>query len=236
MASNSETSFAQRYTKARSLVEYLEEIASFSPDSPELESANLALLLDDIDNANSDVASKLSTLQTVRDERNELFNGTTGLIKRSSRIRDYLASVVPQGKKSRDYQKAQKMLQRMRGQRLTKKPAMNADGSVPKTISTIEVSFGSLLGVGKELLEVMKTASGYAPSSADLTVADFTTFLESIDTKNSSVAEKYEQYDDSVEARFDLYKELQDRVTRIKLAVAAQYGKDSNEYKDVVKY
>jgi hypothetical protein len=29
---------------------------------------------------------------------------------------------------------------------------------------------------------------------------------------------------------------MQEKITKIKLAVAAQYGKDSNEYKDVVKY
>ena len=58
------------------------------------------------------------------------------------------------------------------------------------------------------------------------------TYLSAIDLKNPVA----EQYDDSVEARVDLYKQLADRVTRIKLAVAAQYGKDSNEYKDVVKY
>ena len=128
------------------------------------------------------------------------------------------------------------MVQRMRGQRLTKKPPLNKDGTVPKTISTIEVSFGSLLGVGKDLLEVIKTVPGYAPSNTNLSVADYTTYLTGIDAKNSAVAEKYEQYDDSVEERSDKYAELKDRITKIKLAIAAQYGKDSNQYKDVVKY
>jgi formiminotetrahydrofolate cyclodeaminase len=50
------------------------------------------------------------------------------------------------------------------------------------------------------------------------------------------VAQKYEQYDDSVEARGELYNQLTDRLSKIKLALAAQYGKDSNAYKDAVKY
>lgn len=236
MASTSERSFGQRYTKARDLVEYLEEIAGYSPGVPELESASIASLLDDVDSANSEVASRLSALQTERDERFNMYQGSDGLIKKAAKIRDYLASILPQGKKARDFEKAQKIVQRMRGKRLTKKPTLNKDGSVPKTISTIEVSYGSILGAGKELLEVIKTVPGYLPSNSDLTVANFTSFLNSIDAKNSAVAERYEQYDDSVEARFELYDELKDRITKIKLAIAAQYGKDSNEYKDVVKY
>jgi len=236
MASTSEKSFAQRYTKARELVEYLEELPGYSPGVTELESSDLKSFLDDVDNANTNVASKLSALQSERDERFNLYKGTDGLIKRASQIRDYLASILPQGKKAKDYEKAQKIVQRMRGQRLTKKPPLNKDGSIPKTISTIEVSFGSILGVGKDLLEVIKTVPGYSPSNPNLTVANYTTYLASIDSKNSLVAEKYEQYDDAVEARLDKYAELKDRVTKIKLAIAAQYGKDSNQYKDAVKY
>jgi hypothetical protein len=48
--------------------------------------------------------------------------------------------------------------------------------------------------------------------------------------------ESDKNYLNSVEARSDLYKELGDRITKVKLAVAAQYGKSSNEYKDVVQY
>ena len=109
-------------------------------------------------------------------------------------------------------------------------------GETPKTVSTYELSFGSLLGNGRELLEVIKTVPGYLPSNSKLTVAEFTTFLNSVDAKNTLVAQKYEAYDDSVEARATLYNDLQDRITKIKLAVAAQFGKDSNEYKDILKY
>jgi len=236
MASTSETSVAQRYTKARELVEYLEELPAYSPGVNTLEPTKIADLLDQIETANSAVGSKLSLLQTERDERFTLVKGDDGLIKRASQIRDFIASVLPQGKKARDYVKAQKLVQKMRGRRLTKKPPLNTDGSVPKTISAIEVSFGSLLGTGRELLEVIKTIPGYSPGNPNLTIANFEAFLNSIDAKNSSVSEKYEQYDDTAEQRSDLYKELQEKVTKVKLAVASQYGKSSNEYKDVVKY
>ena len=236
MSSVSEKSFAQRYTKARALAEYLNTLPAYAASATELETSKLSDLLDQIDTANSDVSAKLSSVQTVRDERNTLYNGDTGLIKRAAQIRDYIASVLPSGKKARDFTKAQKIVQKMRGKRLTKKPPMNPDGTVPKTISAIEVSFGSLLGNGRELLEIVKTVPGYNPGNANIAAVGFEGFLDDTDTKNNLVAQQYEQYDNSVEVRGALYTDLQDRITKIKLAIAAQYGKDSNEYKDVVKY
>lgn len=236
MGSTSERSFAQRYTKARELAVYLEGMAAYAPSSADLESAKLSILLDDIATANAAVDSNLSAVQTVRDERLALFKGDAGLIKLASQIRDYIASVLPDGKKARDFVKAQKIVQKMRGERLTKKPVAKEGGETPKTVSTYELSFGSLLGNARALLEIIKTVPGYLPSNGKLTVAELTTFLNAVDAKNTSVAQKYEAYDDSVEARGSLYNELQDRITKIKLAIAAQFGKDSNEYKDVVKY
>ncbi len=236
MGSTSERSFAQRYTKARELAVYLDGMAAYAPSSANLEVSKLSDLLDNIETANASVDSNLSAVQTVRDERLALFNGDAGLIKLASQVRDYIASVLPDGKKARDFVKAQKIVQKMRGVRLTKKPVAKEGEVTPKTVSTYELSFGSLLGNGRELLEVIKTVPGYLPSNTKLTVAEFTTFLNSVDAKNTLVAQKYEAYDDSVEARGSLYKDLQDRITKIKLAVAAQFGKDSNEYKDIVKY
>lgn len=236
MASTSEQSFAQRYTKARQLVEYLGMQPTYEPGNTELETSELTDLLNSIETANADVASKLSAVQTERDERFELVKGEAGVVKRAMQIRDYIASILPKGKKERDYVKAQKIVQKLRGQRLTKKPVAIPNAPTPKTVSTVEVSFGSILGAGRELLEVIKTVPGYTPSNTALTVANFTTFLDSIETKNTSVAQKYEQYDDSVETRASLYNQLQDRLTKTKLALAAQFGKDSNVYKDAVGY
>ena len=60
--------------------------------------------------------------------------------------------------------------------------------------------------------------------------------VNSVDVKNSLVAEKMEEYDNAVEARLSLYDELDDRVRKIWLALAAQYGKTSDEYKDSLKF
>jgi hypothetical protein len=233
MPSSSERTFGQRYTKTRELIEYLETLPTYSPGNPDLEPANLTPFLDSVDTANNDAASKLSVLSTEREARYNLYKADNGLIKRCSQIRDYVASIHPDGKKSLDYKKVQRAVQSMRGIRISKKPPA---GSPAKTASTSEVSFGSMLKVGKDVLEVIKLVPGYAPSNTNLTVLNYTAFVASVDAKNSVVAEKLEEYDNSVEARLSLYDELDDRIRKIRLALAAQYGKDSNEYKDSLKF
>ena len=233
----SEYTFGQRYTKGRELVEYLNTLPTYTPGNTDLESAGLTTLLDSIETANSDVAARLSVLQTERDTRFIMFKDSqTGLIIKTAQIRDYIASIDPKGKKSIDFKKIQKMVQRMRGMRLSKKPVPSEGGEGPKTISTSERSYGSMLAVGREALEVIKTAAGYAPSNTSLTVANFTTFLDDIDAQNSLVAQRQEEWDNSIEARGDLYDDLADRVKKVKLALAAQFGKTSNEYQDSLKY
>jgi hypothetical protein len=161
-------------------------------------------------------------------------NSTTGLITRCAQIRDYIASFHTQGKKALDFKKVQKIVMLMRGIRLSKKPPAVEGGK--KSVSTSERSYGSMLQAGKDVLEVIKTVAGYAPSNTAITVANFTTLLSTIDAKNSSVAEKQETYDNKVESRASLYSDLGERITKIKAALASQYGKQSNEYKDSVKY
>ena len=103
MPSTSERTFGQRYTKGRELVEYLETLPAYTPGNPDLEPPNLTAFLDSIDIANNDVASKLFVLSTERETRYNLYKGENGLIKRCSQIRDYVASIHADGKKSLDY-------------------------------------------------------------------------------------------------------------------------------------
>jgi hypothetical protein len=235
MGNFSETTFGQKYTKAGELVEVLNAIPTYAPGVTELEPAEIKAFLITVDSANSDVASKLSDLQTNRDARYNAYKNGNGLLKRCSQVRDYIASVHPEHKKALDYKKVQKYVQSLRGKRLSKKP-VNPDGSPAKTVSTSERSYGSMLRIGKDILEVIKTFPGYLPSNNDLTIANFTTFLNSLDVQNSTVAAKQEAFENSAEVRRNLYKDLKKKISKVKFSIAAQFGRDSNEYKDVVKY
>jgi len=237
MPSTSERTFGQRYTKARDLIEYLKTVPAYAPGNPELEVAAFDTFVSSVDTANNEVASQTSALQTARDTRLVLFKGPVGLIKRTAQIRDYIASVETKGKNSVEYKKVQKVVMRMRGIRLSKKKvSAEAGGTEPKTLSTSEVSFGSMLNAGKEVLQVINGLAAYAPSNTNITKANFTTFVTQLDDKNSEIAAKLSDWDNAIETRFDLYASLKDKVTKIKSALAGQYGRQSNEYKDSLKY
>ncbi len=241
MPSVSEKSFGQRYTKAVGLVEYLKLVPAYQPDNADIEVAAFDTYLGTVQTANETVAAKQSALMNERDSRLLLYKGPEGLIKLCSRVRDYVASIDPKGKNSSDYKKISKTIMRMRGQRLKKKPDPPATppvegGTEPKKVSVSEQSYGSVLEMGVSVVEVVKAKAGYAPSNAALTVASLTAFMDSVYAKNRSVLSKQEDYDNAVEARANLYTDLKRRVTQIKAALASQYGKQSNEYKDSLKY
>ncbi len=235
MVSTSERTFGQRYTKGRDLVEYLKLVTDYAPTDSALLPANLTTLLDSINTANSEAASALSAIQTARDERLAMFkDNTTGLITRCAQVRDYIASFHPQGKKSADFKKVQKFVMTMRGIRLSKKPP--AGDNPVMSLSTSERSYGSMLQAGKDVLEIIKTSAGYAPSNTAITIANCTTLLDTLDAKNSDVSSKQEIFDNKTEVRGNLYTELADKVSKVKSAIASQYGKQSSEYKGSVKY
>lgn len=237
MPSTSERTFGQRYTKARDLVEYLKLVPTYAPGNPDLAVAAFDTFVGTINNANNAVASQISALQTSRDARLVMFKGPEGLIKRCAQIRDYIASIETKGKKSVEYKKVQKVIMRMRGIRLSKKKVSTEVGAAePKTLSTSEVSFGSMLNAGKEVLQTIIGLASYNPSNTNITTANFTTFVTQLDNKNSEIAEKLGTWDNAIETRSDLYAELKDRVSKIKSALAGQYGRQSNEYKDSLKY
>ena len=237
MPSTSERTFGQRYTKARDLIEYLKLVPAYAPGNPDLEVPAFETFVDSVDTANNAVANQSSGLQTARDARLVLFKGPEGLIKRCAQIRDYIASVETKGKKSVEYKKVQKVVMRMRGIRLSKKRvSTGAGGTEPKTLSTSEVSFGSMLSAGKEVLQTITGLAAYAPSNTNITTANFTIFITQLDDKNSEIASKLSDWDNAIETRFDLYAALKDKVSKIKSALAGQYGRQSNEYKDSLKY
>lgn len=233
MKSIFEHTFGEKYTRGRGLAAYIQTIAGYAPGNPDLSAISISTLLDNIEIANSTASSRLSILQTTRSERFELYYGNAGLRMRCSQIRDYLAS-LPEGKKSNDFKKVQKLVQQIRGVKYVKKKKQGSQGE-KKNISSSERSFGAIIGYCKEVLELIKTIPAYAPGNTNLTIANFTLFIDEVDLKNSTAAEKYYLLDDARTSRRDVYNQLKDRIQKVKSSLASQFGKSSNEYKDALK-
>ena len=240
MPSVSEKSFGQRYTKAVGLVEYLKLLPAYTPDNADIQATAFDTFLGSVQTANETVSAKLSELMNERESRLLLYKGPEGLIKLCGKVRDYVASIDPKGRKSADYNKISKTIMRMRGQRLKKKPDPPTpppeNAGEKKKVSVSELSYGSVLEMGVSVVEVVKAKAGYAPSNTALTVASLNTFMDNLYAKNRLVLSKAEVYCNAVDVRVNLYADLKLRVSKAKSALASQYGKQSNEYTEALKY
>jgi len=237
MASVSEQTFGQKYTKACAILEHLKAISGYQPANPTIAIPALQTFLDEVDEANNQVASQLVSLQSARAERLELYNGDDGLLKRARSIRDYLGSSTPKGKKLDHYIRVQRIVQQMTNYHPPKKITQPVvpDADKERTISTSERSFGSLIRAGKDILERIVKVGNYAPINIDLSVANFGLLVEKIESKNNEVASVLTSYTEAISKRMEIYEELNSRIQQIKLALASQYGKDAYEYLEVIK-
>jgi len=238
MASVSEKTFGQKYTKAQEIVEYLKVLTGYAPDNPELTPTALETFLVDVDKANGKVASVHDLLQASRSERLELYYGDDGLMERCCKLRDYVSTISPNGRESRVYVSLQKSIQRMRNYKAPRKvPVQPAVPDVEKErrISTSEKSFGSVLGVAKDILQRLANIDNYSPTNALFSIQGVTSFIESVDAKNSEVASRLADYTDAVAVRYDIYEELQLKLNQVKDVVSSLYGKKSSEYKGLLQ-
>ena len=178
MSKTQEHTFGEKYSKGRGLTAYLQSFSGYTPGNPDLLAINIAALLDIIEIENSTVYERLSNLQNVRAERYEMYYGNNGLRMRCSQIRDYIAS-LDEGKKSNDFKKVQKIVQKIRGVNYVKKKKQVGGGN--KNISSSERSFGAILGYCKEVLEIIKTIPAYTPGNINLSIASFSLFLSEVE-------------------------------------------------------
>lgn len=86
------------------------------------------------------------------------------------------------------------------------------------------------------MLEIIKTIPAYTPGNINLSIASFSLFLSEVELKKSEAAEKYFLLEDARTSRREKYNQLKERIQKVKSSLASQFGKNSSEYKDVVKY
>ena len=242
MASNSEKTFGQRYQSGRNLVTLIENLKNYHPSNEDISAKNFDTFLDGVDQANSVAAQKKASLTEAQNARSEGFYGTGGLRKTAPMIRDFIASTAG-GRTSTAFRNVQRECQKMTN--YTKPKKIKDDGTATaaekKASSKAETSFGSLLQNAKNILEVIKTIPGYAPSNPSLTVEGFGQFIANLEQLNETVARLKHEFDVAVERRAELYEGANGLRVRIRMTkdyIGANYGKSSNEYKEAgkVKY
>lgn len=240
MAKSQQVSFGDLFAKGQQLLTFIQSLSNYNPPNEALKKDKFKDLLNKIDNSNSKVANTDDLLATARAKRMDLYYGKEGVKKRCAMVRDFVG-VLPAGKTTPAYIAIQKEVQKMNNyKKPTKKEEIAADNEAPakRKISTSETSFGAILQSAKKVLEIIKNIAEYAPVNALITLEGFTQFVADIEAANQAVNAQLLAHNEATAKRQDLYegdKGLRACFQDIKSFIAASYGKDSAEFKEVSK-
>ena len=171
-----------------------------------------------LDGINSLTSVNQDVLSQMRNTRTNSYTGTNGLKELGGMTRDYIASLQG-GKSTNTYKNIQKEVSKLKGYRKAKTKII--DGTISKTISQSEQSFGSLIQSGKNILAIIQGIPGYAPSNTNITVQNFQTMLNSIEVLNNTVQEKFILVVNNIAKRKEMYEG--DNGLRIRLQMIKNY-------------
>jgi hypothetical protein len=240
MARISEATFGNRLAKGQQLLDFVRTLPRYEPPSDYLKVENLGKLLEKVNEANKQVASTSDLLAQARATRTNLYYGDNGAKIRCAMIRDFVG-ILPAGKTSPAYTSIQKEVQKMSNyKKPTKKQETVGEAETPakRTISSSETSFGSVLQGLKNVLEIIKNLPTYAPANDLISLDSVQQYINSIEQANQAVNTQLYPYNDSVVKRQELYEGaegLRVAFQGIKTFIAANYGKTSQEFKEVSK-
>jgi hypothetical protein len=153
----SERTYGQRFLKALGIYNLVKDDAAYDPQGNDLiTKAAFKAVVDKLGAANQTVADLEPVYDGAQDKRLALYFGPEGLRKRVSMVRAVIGGLKV-GKSSTAFLTVQRIGQEMVNYQ---KPAKEvANGTDPKR-STAQMSFGSLLLKGQEVLGVMKDMKG----------------------------------------------------------------------------
>lgn len=217
--------------------------ADYAPVNTFITKANLATFITSVNNANSDVSTKLNALKSEQGNRlNLVFENedSSNPACLENRIRGILSYLKGDAAKNHSVTKGvEVILRKMRPVYKKKDPAApKGSGKSPS-----ERTFASAVGHGRSVVALVQTlGASYMPPDANLTIANMNTLLTSITTANSETQKKAEAYGSSNSNRRNLFQGiggLSERRTAIKNYLASFPGlkKSSHyiEYNDAIK-
>jgi hypothetical protein len=234
----SERTYGQRFLKALGIYNLVKDDAAYDPQGNDLiTKAAFKAVVDKLGAANQTVADLEPVYDGAQDKRLTLYFGPEGLRKRVSMVRAVIGGLKV-GKSSTAFLAVQRIGQEMVNYQ---KPAKEvANGTDPKR-STAQMSFGSLLLKGQEVLGVMKDMKGtYVTNNPLVTVAGFEQFLADLVAQDTVISDALKPLNAAKRERKKLFEgeeSLAVRVAAMKSHVVGEMkeGRKSTLYKEMVK-
>lgn len=240
MKNFSERSFGQRLSKARQLLEVLKSIPDYKAHNDMLSIDAFSKLMEETEISNNHATQAKVQLSLKRELRKELYYGLNGLLAIAKRIRDYVASMSV-GKNSIHYKNIVAECQKMTGSKTSTIRAKTPfkGGEIPvRKISSSEKSFGSTLQSAKNILTQITLIESYEPSPDLVSKQKLLNAISSVETANMEVQQESVKVNELIALRALKYEGsggLHDCFQKIKLHLAAAFGKESNIYLEAAR-
>jgi hypothetical protein len=244
--STSQRGYGELLESGRRLLAYVETLPDFAPADAELSPAGLRAFLQELGALNAQLESARAELRQARERRHQIYHGRGGLLERAVRLRDYAAS-LPDGRGGPTHAALRRLLRVMRpypaakrsGETTDPNGAEAADGGAPRARSRSELSFGALLERGREMEQVVRAMGEAAPAQGELSADALAELLRQIAAANATVARLETQAARLSAQRAEAFRHqrsgLAGVVSRVRSAIAAQYGRGSAEYGNLRK-
>jgi hypothetical protein len=226
--SNTESSFADRLQRGRQLQSIIDGFEpDFAPADNDLTPAAFLTFLDHLDALNTAVAnaeagwreSAALRLDTVADIKSRA-------LRSLSRVKSHKgwAQQMPLVKSAADS---------LRGYKPSRQKTAPKDNGTPAVMTQpkADQSFADIKHLLDKLIAALKKVPGYDTGVPEgLSIAEFTTLSEALNTRNQAVATFEQDLGASRAPRLSGYETLRERKKAIKEAARSQYGSKSAEY------
>ncbi|MEI9943623.1 MAG: hypothetical protein WDN26_05325 [Chitinophagaceae bacterium] len=197
MASTSETGHAKNIANFEDLISFCTGYgAAYSPGRESLTIVKMKELHATSANALQDTKTTKTAFDNASNKRRLAFDDLKPF---STRL---VSGLAASGASALVMQDAKTVNKKIQGVRATPKPAAPAPGAEaatpsPKTISTSQLSYDSLIDHFTKLVEVVAQESNYTPNEAEMKVTGLQAKLQGLKTTNSAVTNTYTQWSNS---------------------------------------
>lgn len=227
MSSRSERTFGARLLRGQTLQQYVSNFENYVPPRYEESAAGFVEFLQQISMANSEETSIRQQYNVTVTNRAAIFRENEySVFKILTLIRNMV--VAHYGRNSLELNQVDVIIRRMRETKLITKPA--TEDTPEEKISQSEQSYGSATQMFSDLVTVLTQLPGFNPSNPLLQIGQLQNMLTQLNQLNMEAANRYQSLKSVRARRQDLYKELNERMVRIKAYVKGNYGSKSREY------
>ncbi len=233
MSSKSQSSFASRLGKAKTLQTILSSYTDYVAPTKNASVLILATTITSIENIQKQYNTAKSDYTTKTYERKKVFTeNSDSLEKRLSPIRTFIEAL--KGKNSTELKQVSTAVNKIRGHIKKTSKILTNNESETSSISLIERTYASRLANFKNIIDIIASyGESYAPPNTLISVESLNELATEAEAKNNTVDVSLSVLKPIINKRQELFDQLHEQTQSIKNFVKAQYGLNSNEYKQI---